>query len=217
MEAKVLFRTDLSVWNSQTYERCPPVIYQESLRFRCHSSSLPNQKEAWCFFRCVQEVASVFPRKPAVFRLRGPEMKAQPAKEPRVPDWTVSADSKRGFSTILNAEGVKSWGKGDVATLAPAAGATQTLRESETWSESPRRYCALCATAWSLWAGVTAEWRKAEANCCLNTDGSSAAFVFTVTHQPAGHLNFKWPNWTAGCVSTVRVLVHTSSSSFSLC
>lgn len=66
--------------------------------------------------------------------------------------------------------------------LAPAACATQTLRESETWSESPQRYCALCAAASSLWAGGTAEWRKAEANCCLNTEGSSTAFMFPVRH-----------------------------------
>lgn len=61
--------------------------------------------------------------------------------------------------------------------LAPAACVTQTLRESETWSESPQRYCALWAAASSLWAGVTAEWGKAEANCCLNPEGSSTAFM----------------------------------------
>lgn len=69
--------------------------------------------------------------------------------------------------------------------LAPATCATQTLRESETWSESPQRYCALWAAASSLWAGVTAEWRKSEANCCLNREGSSTAFMFTVRHGGA--------------------------------
>lgn len=33
--------------------------------------------------------------------------------------------------------------------LALAAGVTQTLRESETWGESPWRYCALCEAALS--------------------------------------------------------------------
>lgn len=63
--------------------------------------------------------------------------------------------------------------------LAPAAQATETLWESEAWSESPQQYCTLCVAASSPWAGVTAERRAEEGNCCLTTIMGSLKYIHT--------------------------------------
>lgn len=58
---------------------------------------------------------------------------------------------------------------------APAARVTETLGESEAWGESLQQYCTLCVAASSRGAGVTAERRAEEGNCCLM--GSFKTFV----------------------------------------
>lgn len=75
----------------------------------------------------------------------------------------------------------REWNIQKTFCLKAVAGLTQTLRECETWRESPQRYYALCVAASSLWAGVTAERRKEEANCCPKMEGLSKIYTYSPT------------------------------------